>query len=70
MIPKEILQRLQAHRRDTLALLEQFLATAKAHPGPGLAMAVTQVARAHEMLAEELEISADEAEAQANELTS
>lgn len=70
MIPDEILQRLRAHRRDTLALLEQLVATAKAHPAAGLAVALSQVARAHETLAEELEISADEAGAPAEELAS
>ena len=67
MSPEEILRRLRAHRRDTLALLEQLVATAKAHPGASLAIALSQVARAHETLAEELEVTAEEEQARADE---
>lgn len=70
MSPEEILQRLRAHRRDALVLLDQLVATAKAHPGASLAVALSQVARAHETLAEELEVAAEEEQARANELTS
>jgi hypothetical protein len=70
MIPEDTLQRLRAHRRDALTLLEQLVATAKAHAGSGLADALSHVARAHATLAEELEISAEEERARADELAS
>ena len=67
MIPEEILHRLRTHRQDVLTLLEQLVATAKAHAGSGLADALSRVARAHATLTEELEIAAEEERTSADE---
>ena len=57
-----IRDRLEVHRKDVLALLEQVTATAKLHPGSELAGAISNIARAQMLLAEELDYLADEDE--------
>jgi hypothetical protein len=50
----EIRERLQAHRKDTLILLQEVTRTAAMHEGFRLAGAVGHLARAQVLLAEEL----------------
>ena len=51
----ELKDRLTAHRNDALALLGQVSRTAQLHSGFRLAGAVSHIARAQVLLAEELE---------------
>ena len=50
----EIRERLEAHRKDALVLLQQVTGTARLHEGFRLAGAVGHLARAQVLIAEEL----------------
>ncbi|HEV8583182.1 MAG TPA: hypothetical protein VGX68_29290 [Thermoanaerobaculia bacterium] len=54
-----IQQRLDVHRMDTAILLQSAAETAKLHPSVGLADAVSHLARAHALLARELDLLAE-----------
>ena len=51
---------LEAHRKDVVALLEKVTKTARLHSSSELAGAITSIARAQMLLAEELDYLADE----------
>jgi hypothetical protein len=59
--------RLEIHRVDTVTLLQKTTETARLHATVGLADAVSHLARAHALLARELELLADLAETQEEE---
>jgi len=61
-MPSGIRGCLEEHRREALALLERMAITAKAHPSSELAGAISNLARTHHLLAEELDFLSDEGE--------
>jgi hypothetical protein len=52
----EIRERVEVHRMDTIVLLQKTAETARLHPTVNLADVVSHLARAHALLAGELDL--------------